>query len=100
MDETNIHAAEKSDRAGLRSLGSEYSNQIRTFMLFKNQGGDVGQLTNSIDDRKVNVRIILRDLFHDRRLCKANSDDQIEVPLGKFGYRRFNCVRRSGFDVP
>src|SRR6185369_4684968 len=41
MDEADVHAAEKTDRAGLRSLGREYADEIRAFLLFEDERGDV-----------------------------------------------------------
>src|SRR4030095_8974635 len=47
----------------------------------------------------MDVRIILRDLLHDWRLRKPNSDNQIVVSCGKRTHCRLDGVRCSWFDI-
>ena len=68
-------------------------------MLLEDQRSDVRQLADAVDDRELNVRIILRDLLDDRRLRETDADDQIVVAFGKRAHRRFDRVRSAGLDV-
>src|SRR5215216_5376010 len=68
-------------------------------MLLENERRDVGQLANAIDDRELNVRVVFRNLLHDRGLGETNSDDQIEVPFGERAHSRLDGVWRAGFDI-
>src|SRR5688572_3030025 len=79
VDQTDIHSAEKSDCSGARRFRGENADKIRTFMLFENERRHIWQLALTVDDRKLNVRIVFRYLFHDRRLRKTDADDQVEV---------------------
>src|SRR5215204_508824 len=68
-------------------------------MLFENQRRDVRQLAHAVDDGEPNIWIIFRNLFHDRRLCKTDSDNQIEVLLGESTHGRLDSVWRARLDV-
>src|SRR5215510_4179867 len=68
-------------------------------MLFENQRRHVRQIADAINDREIDVGIIFRYLFHDRRLGKADSDDQIITALGKRSHRRLNRIGSSRLDI-
>src|ERR1044071_2166841 len=99
MNQTDIHAAEKTDRARARSFGGEDADEIRAFMFLENERRNVGKLAYAIDNRKLNIRIVFRNLLHDGRLGKTNSDDEIEVSFGERAHGRLDGVWRTGFDV-
>src|SRR5689334_23296876 len=75
MNQTDVHAAEETDRAGLRLLRRENPDEIRTFVFLEDERGDVRQIADAVDDREVNVWIVFRDGFHDRRLGETDTDD-------------------------
>src|SRR5690606_32074706 len=90
VNQRNIHAAEKADHAGSRFCRGEHSDQVRTFVFAKNERRNVlfrrfsvGFEYHAVNDREFDVRIIDRDLLHDRTLGKAYADDQIEILFGK-----------------
>src|ERR1700754_314914 len=99
MNQTDIHAAEETDRSGARRLRRQNSYEIRTFVLLENQRSNVRQLAHTVDDCKLNVWIVLRNLFHDRRLRETNADDQVEIAFGKRTHGRFDRVWGARFDV-
>src|SRR6185503_4573169 len=68
-------------------------------MLLEDQRSNVWQLADAVDDGELNVRIVFRDALHDRRLCKSNTDDEIEISLGESAHRGFDCVWCTGFDI-
>src|SRR5688500_16026295 len=100
VNESDVHAAEKTDRAGARSFGREYPDEIRAFMFLEYERRHVRELAHAVDDRKLNVRIVFRDLLHDRRLCEAHANDEIEVAFREGTHRGFDRVWRSRFNVP
>src|SRR5262249_34486762 len=85
---------QKTYRTCFRSLRGEHADEIRTLVLLENQRSHIGQITSSINDGKMNLRIILRHDFHDGRLRETNPDNQVVPLLRKRAHRRFN---RSGF---
>src|SRR5437868_9542151 len=99
MNQTDVHATEKSDRACARRLRRDYADEIRALMFFEDQRRNVRQVDLAVDDGELNMRIIFCDLLHDRRLREANADDQIEISFCKGAHRRFDRVRRSWFDI-
>src|ERR1051326_3365951 len=99
MNQTDVHAAEKTDRASLRSFGSEDADEIRPFVFLKDERCDVWQFTDAVDDRELDVRIVFGDLLHDRSLCETDADDQVEISFGKRTHRRFDRVRSARLDV-
>src|SRR3984893_1972618 len=99
MDQTDVHAAQKPDRSGLGGPGRQESDEIGPLVLLENQRRDVGQLADAVDDGEVNVRIVLRDNLDDRRLGKADADDQIVAALGKRAQGWFDGSGRAGCDI-
>src|ERR1051326_9226863 len=95
MNQTDVHAAEKTDRARVRSLGSEDADKIRTFLFLEDKRSDVRQLADAIDDRELDMRIIFRHLLHDRSLRKADSDDEVEI-----SFRDRKSTRLNSSHIP
>src|SRR5580765_8300142 len=54
---------------------------------------------HAVDDGKLYVRKVGRDLLHDRTLRKANSDHQIKVPFCKGTHRRFDRGWIAGLNI-
>src|SRR5215216_3520514 len=68
-------------------------------MFFEDQRRDVWQLAHAVDDGELNVWIVFRNLFHDRRLRKTNADDQIEIPFSERAHGGFDGVGSARLDV-
>src|SRR6478672_648781 len=54
---------------------------------------------NSVDDREFDIRIIGRNLLHDRSLCKSDPDNEVETAFGECTHSRFDRGRVSRFNV-
>src|SRR5688500_7012188 len=68
-------------------------------MFLEDERRHIWRLALPVDDRKLNVRIIFRYEFHDRRLCETHANDEIEIAFGESTHCRFDRVCRSRFDV-
>src|SRR5215213_2318898 len=68
-------------------------------MLLENERRNVWELADAVDDCELNVWVVFRYLLHDRRLCKTNSDDQIEITFGEGAHRGLDGVGCAGFDI-
>src|SRR5215213_4573720 len=68
-------------------------------MLLENERRNVWELADAVDDCELNVWIVFCYLLHDRRLCKTNSDDQIEITFGERAHRGLDGVWCAGFDI-
>src|SRR5439155_6560334 len=88
VEQRNIHAAEKSDRAGFRSHGGDHPDKIGALVLFEDQRCDVRQPDDAIDDCEVQIRIILRHGLDGWSLVEADSDDEIVTAFRKGAYCR------------
>src|SRR2546430_9829687 len=54
---------------------------------------------HAVDDREVNVRIILRDGLHDWTLRKADADNEIVTALSERPHCRFDRDRIARLDI-
>src|SRR5712664_3904063 len=106
VNQPDVHPADKTESAGLRGHSGDEAHQIRTLMFLENQRSDVGFRrlavgfeNHAIDDRKLEIRIIVRYRLHDWALSKAYPDDQIVTALSKRAHRRLDRNRIAGFDV-
>src|SRR6266850_4091133 len=68
-------------------------------MFLEDQRRDVWKITDSIDDREANVRIILRHEFNDWGLRKADADNEVVITFGKGAHCRLDGSRIAGFDI-
>src|SRR6266850_2557249 len=59
-------------------------------MLFEDQRCDIGKLADTVNNGEVNVWVILRHHFHDWRLGKSHSDDQIVFALRERAHCRLD----------
>src|SRR5262249_23480446 len=76
MNEADIHAAEKPERAGPRRSRGNHADEIRPFVLLEDEGRDVRQLTHAVDDAEMDVGIVACDDLHDRRLREPDADNE------------------------
>src|SRR5215475_5177026 len=68
-------------------------------MLFENQRSDVRKLAHAVDDREIELWIILRNRVDDRRLVKTHANNQVVAAFGKRPHRRLNRGGVSRLDV-
>src|SRR5262245_30042923 len=66
-------------------------------MLFEDKRSDVRSRrfavifeNHAVDNREINIRIVLRDLLHDRRLRETDADDEVVTTFCKRAHRRLD----------
>src|SRR5215471_1024506 len=98
-NERDIHPADKSHRAGFGSQGGNHADEVGAFMFFENQRSDVRKLAHTIDNREIELWIILRNRVDDRRMVKAHANNQVVAAFGKRPHRRLNGGGVTRLDV-
>src|SRR5436309_2135845 len=88
--ESDVHAADEAERAGLRLARSDDADEVRAFVLLEDERGDVRQIARAVNYREVDVRIVLRYNVHDGCLREADSDDEVVAALGEGAHRWLN----------
>src|SRR5947209_4823375 len=65
VDEGDVHAADEADDAGLGRTGGDHPYQKAPLVLLEDQGGDVRQLADAVDDGEIALRVVLGDRLDD-----------------------------------
>ncbi len=99
-DQRDVHAADEAQDAGLRRARRDQPDEIRPLVLLENERCHVREVDEAVDDREIDVRIILRDALHDRRLREADTDDQIVAAFREGAHRGLDRGRVARLDVP
>ena len=85
-DERNVHAANKSDPAGLRGQRGEHAAEKRRLLLAEVDRLDVWQVDGAVDDRELHGGKLLRDLFDGRGLREADRHNDRRTAPGELGH--------------
>jgi hypothetical protein len=86
-DQRDVHAADKTDLAGLAGHGGHHADQEAAFLLLEHDRLHVGQLDHHVDDAELELGEFLGDLLDGGGLTEAHGDDGAGALLGHASHR-------------